>query len=101
MSQMQLKRIAILHEPQRFKYNITEVNPMLWSQFKDVSGPVNIPPYKAKLITQKSVCMKQYPLSPEKVEDIQPEIDTKIKKKQGYCPHLLTLQYTNQSHQKS
>ncbi len=59
-------------EPQRFKYNITEVN--LWSQFKDESGLVNIPPYKAKLITQKPVYMKQYTLSPEKVEGIQPVI---------------------------
>ncbi len=62
-------------EPQRFKYNITEVNPTLWSQYKDESGLVNITPYKAKLITQKPVYMKQYPLSPEKVEDIQPVTD--------------------------
>ncbi len=47
-------------EPQRFKYNITEVNPSLWSQYKDESGLVNIPPYKAKLITQKPVYLKQY-----------------------------------------
>ncbi len=66
-------------EPQRFKYNITEVNPSLWSQFKDESGLINIPPYKAKLITQKPVYMKQYPLSPEKVEGIQPVIDTFLK----------------------
>ncbi len=46
----------------------------MWSQFKDESGLVNIPPYKAKLITQKPVYMKQYPLSPEKVEGIQPVI---------------------------
>ncbi len=84
-------------EPQRFKYNITEVN--LWSQFKDESGLVNIPPYKAKLITQ-CVYMKQYTLSPEKVEGIQPVIDIFFKTR-GYCPHSLTLQYTNQSHQKS
>ncbi len=62
-------------EPQQFKYNITEVNPTLWSQYKDESGLVNITPYKAKLIRQKPVYMKQYPLSPEKVEDIQPVID--------------------------
>ncbi len=62
-------------EPQRFKYNITEVNPSLWSQYEDESGLVNIPPYKAKLITQKPVYMKQYPLSPEKIEGIQPVID--------------------------
>ncbi len=44
--------------------------------------------------------MKQYPLSPEKVEGIQQVIDH-LKKKQGYCPQSLTLQYTNQSHQES
>ncbi len=66
-------------EPQRFKYNITEVNPMLWSQNKDESGLVNIPLYKEKLITQKPVYIKQYPLSPEKVEIIQPVIDLKKK----------------------
>ncbi len=58
-------------EPQRFKYNIAEVNPM----FKDESGLVNIPTYKAKVITQKPVYIKQYPLSPAKVEGIQPVID--------------------------
>jgi len=51
-------------EPQQFQHNIAEVNPTLWSQYKDESGLVNIPP---KLITQKPVYMKQYPLSPEKV----------------------------------
>ncbi len=66
-------------EPQRFKYNITEVNPSLWSQYKDESGLVNIPPYKAKLITQKPVYMKQCPLSPEKIEGIQPVIDNFLK----------------------
>ncbi len=83
------------NEPQRFKYNITEVNPSLWSQFKDESGLVNTPPYKAKLVTQKPVYMKQYPLSPEKIEGIQPVIDNFLK------PHSLTLQYTNQSHEKT
>ncbi len=48
---------------------------MLWSQFKDESGLVNIPTYKAKVITQKPVYIKQYPLSPAKVEGIQPVID--------------------------
>ncbi len=43
-------------------------------QYKDESGLVNIPPYKAKLITQKPVYMKQYPLPPEKIEGIQPVI---------------------------
>ncbi len=57
------------------KYNIAEVSPMLWSQYKDDSGLINIPPYKAKLITQKPVYMKQYPLLPEKVEGIQPVTD--------------------------
>ncbi len=45
----------------------------------DESGLINIPPYKAKLITQKPVYMKQYPLSPEKVEGIQPVIDNFLK----------------------
>ncbi len=31
-------------EPQRFKYNIKEVNSTLWSQYKDESGLVSIPP---------------------------------------------------------
>ncbi|KAA0724010.1 Retrovirus-related Pol polyprotein from transposon gypsy [Triplophysa tibetana] len=66
-------------EPQQVKYNIAEVNPSLWSQYKDESGFVGIPPYKAKLITQKPVYMKQYPLSPEKVEGIQPVIDNFLK----------------------
>ncbi len=61
-------------KPQQFKHNIAEVNTILWSQYKDESGLVNKPPYKAKLITHKTVYMKQYPLSPEKVEGIQPEI---------------------------
>ncbi len=63
------------NEPQQFKYNIADVKPSLWSQFKDESGLVNIPLYKTKLITQKPVYMKQYPLSPEKVEGIQQVID--------------------------
>ncbi len=58
-------------EPQRFKYNIADVNLTLWSQYKDESGLVNIPLYKAKLITHKPVYLKQYPLSPEKIEGIQ------------------------------
>ncbi len=78
-------------EPQRFKYNITEVNPTLWSQYKDESGLVNITPYKAKLITQKPVYMKQYPLSPEKVEDIQPVTDLFFLNKVIVLIHSLTI----------
>ncbi len=68
-------------EPKQFKYNIAEVNPALWSQYKDESGLVDMPPYKAKLITQKPVYMKQYPLSPEKVEGIQPVINNFLKQR--------------------
>ncbi len=77
-------------ESQQFKYNIADVEPSLWSQFKDESGLVNIPLYKTKLITQKPVYMKQYQLSPEKVECIQPVIDNFFEK-QGYCPHFTHL----------
>ncbi len=58
---------------------------MLWSQYKDESGLVNIPLYKEKLITPKPVYMKQYPLSPENVEVIQSVIYLFFK--QNYCPH--------------
>ncbi len=61
-------------EPQQFQHNISEVNLTLWLQYKDESGLINIPPYKAKFITPKPVYMKQYPLSPEKGEGIQPVI---------------------------
>ncbi|MGL5598690.1 MAG: reverse transcriptase domain-containing protein, partial [Aeromonas sp.] len=61
------------------KFNIAEVNPKLWSQYKDETGLVEIPPYKAKLKTQQPVYVKQYPLSPEKVQGIQPIIDNFLK----------------------
>ncbi len=41
-------------EPQKFKYNIADVKPLLWSQFKG-EGLGNIPLYKAKLITHTCV----------------------------------------------
>ncbi|MGL5598892.1 MAG: hypothetical protein ACRDDA_12460 [Aeromonas sp.] len=59
--------------------NIDTVNPQFWTKYKDETGLVNMLPYKAKLKTKTPVYIKQYPLSPEKVQGIKPIIDIFLK----------------------
>lgn len=54
------------------------INPLLWSQYKDDTGFIDMEPYKAKLKTNKPVYIKQYPLSKDKELGIKPIIDNFI-----------------------
>ncbi|ROL44851.1 Retrotransposon-like protein 1 [Anabarilius grahami] len=51
------------------KQEIEGVNPKLLAAHKDDAGFIDVQPYVAKLITDKPVYQKQYPLSKEKVEE--------------------------------